>query len=128
MKVRHRKGIVGTVRAGWQRLVLKLEDLAVEHGRHAKRARRVRPGEPKPQEPADERTMRRVAEAQNGGISSAESDARFARGENPGGMHHKAVRRDEGEVHPRPEREEPQGREERVPGGQRRLAETRRGS
>jgi hypothetical protein len=41
---------------------------------------------------ADEKTIRRIAEAQAGGISSAESDARYARGENPGGLHHKAQR------------------------------------
>ena len=39
---------------------------------------------------ADERTIRRIAEAQAGGISSQESDARYERGENPGGIHHKA--------------------------------------
>jgi hypothetical protein len=77
---------------------------------------------------ADERTIRRIAEAQSGGTSSQESAARYARGENPGGMHHKAVRRDEGPVHPRPEYEEPQERKETVPGGERHIAVNRRGS
>src|SRR3954468_20934374 len=43
---------------------------------------------------ADERTMRRMAEAERGGLSSRESTARYERGENPGGLHHKAVRRE----------------------------------
>ncbi|MDC3962700.1 hypothetical protein [Polyangium jinanense] len=41
---------------------------------------------------ADERTIRRIAEAQAGGISSQESDARYESGEHPGGLHGKAVR------------------------------------
>jgi hypothetical protein len=41
---------------------------------------------------ADERTIRRIAEAQSGGISSQESDARYESGEHPGGLHGKAVR------------------------------------
>lgn len=43
-------------------------------------------------ETSDERTMRRIAESQAGGISSKESDARYERGENPGGLHHKGQR------------------------------------
>ncbi|MCC6554645.1 MAG: hypothetical protein IT372_16830 [Polyangiaceae bacterium] len=76
---------------------------------------------------ADERTMRRVAEAEHGGLSSEESAARFARHENPGGTHGKAPVREEGPPHERPEQEEPQERVERVPGGERRLRATRRG-
>lgn len=76
---------------------------------------------------ADERTMRRVAEAEHGGISSEESAARFARQENPGGTHQKAVRREEGPPHPRPEQEEPQERVERVPGGEKHMPAVRRG-
>jgi hypothetical protein len=84
-------------------------------------------------EVADERTMRRIAEAQHGGISSAEGTERWLRGENPGGLHHKAPRRpeDEPDMMPereRPEQEEPQGRKERIPGGERHLPETRRGT
>ncbi len=80
-----------------------------------------------PSEPADERTIRRVAEAQSGGLSSRESDARYERGENPGGLHHKAVRR-EGPEHPRHHLEEPRERKETVPGGTRRIPVMRRGS
>jgi hypothetical protein len=43
-------------------------------------------------ETADERTFRRIAEQQAGGISSQEGSARYERGENPGGLHHKAQR------------------------------------
>ena len=75
---------------------------------------------------ADERTLRRVAEAERGGISSEESAARFARQENPGGTHHKAPRREE-RAHPRPAQEEPQARVERVPGGEKRMHAVRRG-
>ena len=45
---------------------------------------------PRPVPHADERTIRRIAEAQMGGVSSQESDARYQRGENPGGIHQKA--------------------------------------
>jgi hypothetical protein len=41
---------------------------------------------------ADERTIRHVGEAQLGGISSEESRAAYERGENPGGLHHRARR------------------------------------
>jgi hypothetical protein len=80
-----------------------------------------------PSEPADERTIRRVAEAQSGGLSSSESAARYERGENPGGLHHRAVRR-EGPEHPRHHLEEPKERKEKVPGGTRRIPVMRRGS
>jgi hypothetical protein len=39
---------------------------------------------------ADERTMRRIAEAQAGGMSSEEGRARWERGDHPGGLHGKA--------------------------------------
>jgi len=38
-------------------------------------------------EKADERTQRRTAEEQGGGMSSQESAERYASGENPGGTH-----------------------------------------
>lgn len=77
---------------------------------------------------ADERTMRRVAEAEAGGISSQESAARYARGENPGGTHQKATGRPSEQIpHPRPSFEEPQERVERAPRGEKRLPSTRRG-
>jgi hypothetical protein len=37
---------------------------------------------------ADERTIRRMAEDELGGTSSAESREAYLRGENPGGLHH----------------------------------------
>jgi hypothetical protein len=75
-------------------------------------------------ETADERTIRRVAEAQAGGISSQESDARYERGENPGGLHHKAER-------PPPdaemfEIEEPPDRTQTHRGSRRTMASNRR--
>jgi hypothetical protein len=42
----------------------------------------------RPSEHADERTIRRVGEAQLGGMSSAASREAYERGENPGGLHH----------------------------------------
>ncbi len=68
-----------------------------------------------------------MAEAERGGSSSRESAARYERGENPGGLHQKAVRR-EGPEHPRPHLEEPQERKEKVPGGTRHIPVMRRGS
>lgn len=92
------------------------------------RARRAsRPRWRPPIERADEKTMRHVAEAQRGGLSSRESAARYERGENPGGLHHRAVRR-EGPEHERPSLEEPQERKEKVLGGPRRIPVMRRGS
>lgn len=76
---------------------------------------------------ADERTIRRIAEAQSGGVSSEESAARFARGDNPGGLHHRMVHHD-GPEHQRPELEEPQERDERRPGHSKHLAAHRRGA
>lgn len=80
-----------------------------------------------PTEHADERTIRRLAESERGGLSSRESSARYERGENPGGLHHKAVRR-EGPEHPRHHLDEPRERKEKVPGGTRRIPVMRRGS
>jgi hypothetical protein len=47
-------------------------------------------GESAPARPehADERTIRRVGEAQLGGMSSEASREAYARGDNPGGLHH----------------------------------------
>ena len=88
--------------------------------------KRAPPSPARQQDHADERTARRMAEDEHGGISSAESAARWERGDNPGGLHHKAVRR-EGPEHQRPDQEEPQERRERVPGGEPSLPATRRG-
>lgn len=79
-----------------------------------------------PRETADERTMRRIAEKQAGGISSQESDARYVSGENPGGLHQKAQR-------PPPdaeqfEIEDPFGRTETHRHTRRTMAFARRGS
>lgn len=51
------------------------------------RKARARPRVPKT---SDERTMRRIAEAQAGGMSSQEGRARYEHGEHPGGLHGKA--------------------------------------
>jgi hypothetical protein len=85
------------------------------------------PARPRAPEHADERTLRRTAEAQRGGLSSEESAARYARGDNPGGTHRKAVRH-EGAEHQRPGLYEPQERKETVPGGERHIAVMRRGA
>lgn len=80
----------------------------------------------KPVEHADERTIRRIAESQNGGLSSEESAARYASGENPGGLHHGAVR------HADPLAddviEEPEERKERRPRHERHMSASRRGA
>jgi hypothetical protein len=76
---------------------------------------------------ADERTIRRVLEEQHGGISSEESDARYASGENPGGLHHKMAHHD-GPEHQRPSLEEPQDRKERRPGHNKHMSANRRGT
>jgi hypothetical protein len=88
----------------------------------------IAPPQRRPPEHADERTMRRKAERDAGGTSSAESAARYARGDDSGGTHGgKAVPR-EGPEHQRPELEEPQAREERIPGGEDHIPEKRSGA
>jgi hypothetical protein len=80
---------------------------------------------------ADERTMRRVAEVQRGGLSSEQSDARYASGQHPGGIHQRSTAPPPADAdssqHQRPEHEEPQDRVERVRGRERRMPSTRRG-
>ena len=66
----------------------RLADRLLEGARSRWRGRLQQ--EPAARAHADERTIRRIAEAELGGISSEESVARYARGENPGGLHHKA--------------------------------------
>lgn len=51
------------------------------------RRARARPSIPKT---SDERTMRRIAEAQAGGMSTEEGRARYEHGEHRGGLHGKA--------------------------------------
>ncbi len=84
------------------------------------------PASPLAAPPADERTARRLAEAERGGLSSAESAARLACGDNPGGLHHKRVQR-EGPERPRPEQDEPPERKERLHGREKHLPALRRG-
>jgi hypothetical protein len=98
-----------------------------EQPRAAETGRSVPAKQPWTPAHADERTMRRIAEAQHGGESSQQSAARYARGENPGGTHHKAVRHD-GPAHQRPALYEPQERKETVPGGEKHIAVMRRGA
>jgi hypothetical protein len=109
----------------WLRHLIDLFALRVKAMLHARRA-------PLPwwrpfTDHADERTIRRLAELQRGGLSSREGVARYERGENPGGLHHKAVRR-EGPEHPRHHLEEPKERKEKIPGRVRCIPVMRRGS
>jgi hypothetical protein len=87
---------------------------------------------PHPEAHTDERSARRRGEQAHGGISSQEGAERWARGENPGGLHHKAKRHpgeeDDLAVERDPDLEEPEGRKERIPGGERHMSEVRRGS
>jgi hypothetical protein len=144
MRSRHGGRSRATAAADW--LVGKLVDVGISISRFTseRRERRAQqrrepteapaaPAEGAPPRTSDERTQRRMAEAQHGGISSAEGSARWERGENPGGLHHKAQRNPEAEADRMPERErpddeEPQARVDRVPGGERHLPATRRGS
>ncbi|WP_437855933.1 hypothetical protein [Sorangium sp. So ce363] len=90
--------------------------------------REIAPPQRRPPEHADERTMRRTAERDAGGTSSAESAARYAGGVHVGGTHGgKAVPR-EGPEHQRPELEEPQARIERTSGGEDHIPEKRSGA
>ena len=127
--------VAGLVR----RLVMKLESVGLVR-RFVKKAYRVEMPENQagarqnetryeapPVEHADEKTIRLIATAQDGGISSEESRLRYERGENPGGTHHKAVHRDEGPLHLRPQYEEPQGSKERIPGKEKHMSELRKG-
>lgn len=73
---------------------------------------------------ADERTIRRIAEAQSGGISSQESDARYESGEHAGGLHGKAVRPPpDAEIY---ELDEPEDRTHAHRGSRRTMASMRR--
>jgi hypothetical protein len=73
----------------------------------------------------DERALRRAAERERGGMSTAEAAAAFARGEIKGGTHGgKAVHFD-GPEHQRPNLDEPVARVERHPHGENHMAERR---
>jgi hypothetical protein len=119
-----------TARSSLRWIARRLEDfviLLVRFGAAYRRRRASREPAPPPAPPhADERTARRLAEARSGGVSSAESAARLARGENPGGLHHKGVRH-ECQERLRPDRDEPPERKVRLHGGEKHLSAMRRG-
>jgi len=73
--------LLHTVEKGITRLVRRFAD------RHRAAPRRAPERRDSVQVHADERTIRRAAEAQDGGVSSQESRAAYERGENPGGLH-----------------------------------------
>jgi hypothetical protein len=125
MRVRIRNGLRATARRAMTWAVHRLEDLAVTLVRQLTHRRPAPPPAVRPPEHADERTARRLAEQEHGGVSSAQSVARWEKGDNPGGTHRKAVRH-EGPERPRPSQEEPQERKERVPGGEKHLPANRR--
>ena len=75
-----------------------------------------------------ERSIRRQAEKQRGGLSTAESAARYSRGENRGGTHGGRAVHFDGPEHERPRDVEPQARDERVPGGHAHMSEHRGGN
>ena len=75
----------------------------------------------------DEHAMRRAAEQANGGLSTAESKARYDNGENKGGTHGGKAVHFEGPEHQRPELDEPQAREPRMPHQANHLGERRAG-
>jgi len=52
---------------------------------------RAHAGNVRREEHADERTIRRAAEAELGGMSSEESRRAYENGENPGGLHHRGA-------------------------------------
>ena len=127
MRRRHFRAVA---RSSLTWVVCRLEDLVVFLVRHRDAFRRRHadraPRPPRPPSHADERTARRLAEAENGGLSSAESAARLACGDNPGGLHHKRVPRASPE-RLRPDQEEPPERKERAHGRQNHLPAMRRG-
>jgi hypothetical protein len=105
-----------------------LRRMAQALDRHVRRAAEARIEIRRTGQRSDERTLRRVAEAQQGGLSSQESAARYARGDNPGGIHHRAAPHlREGQLYEGPDGEEPPARAERAPGRPKRMASTRRG-
>jgi hypothetical protein len=75
----------------------------------------------------DERAMRRAAEQELGGMSSAEAAEKFARGEIKGGTHGGKAVHFEGVEHERPSIYEPTARIERHPHGETHMAERRSG-
>ena len=125
MRVRMGTKLGAAARQALAWLVHRMEDVAVAILRMAGRRRRPPARSPRPAR-ADERTVRHLAEEERGGLSSAESAARWVSGDNPGGLHHKAVHH-EGPEHQRPSQDEPQDPKERVPRGEYHMATNRRG-
>src|SRR5262245_35638662 len=116
MRARYRRAVQAAASAALTYLVLKLEDIGLALLRFAGKRRqrryevRLAPSARSPAsvpETADERTIRRMAEAERGGMSSAEGIDRWLRGDNPGGLHQKAQRRPADEADMMPERERP---------------------
>jgi hypothetical protein len=85
--------------------------------------------EPEPETPhADERTIRRMAEREHGGISTDEMLARYEAGLNPGGLHGRAMRDRLGTDDVRHVEDEPDDPKARRPGHARHMPAHRRGS
>jgi len=77
--------------AGWLLLIERLLRMRREARTGRPRTgRTAQTGVPKNH--VDERTIRKIAEEQDGGISSASSRSAYERGENPGGLHHGGTR------------------------------------
>jgi hypothetical protein len=95
--------------------------------RHRARPEVARPQRTPPKHD-DERSMRRAAERDAGGMSSARSVGRYAGRPDLAGTHRgKRVLR-EGPEHQRPELDEPQAREERTLSGEDHIPEKRSGA
>lgn len=77
---------------------------------------------------ADERTIRRMAEHQGGGISTDEMLARYEAGLNPGGLHGRAMRERLASDEIRHGSDEPDDPKARRPGHERHMPAHRRGS
>jgi hypothetical protein len=75
----------------------------------------------------DERAMRRAAEHEHGGMSTAEAAEKFAKGEIKGGTHGGKAIHFEGAEHERPSLYEPSPRIERHKHGDNRMSERRSG-
>jgi hypothetical protein len=120
-RVRHALLADGIMRRALRRLAHAL-------GRRMHRAAAGRAEFRRTEQRADERTLRRVAEARHGGLSSQESAIRYVRGDNPGGTHNNgAPHLRDRQLYPGPDEEEPPARTERAPGKAKRMASTRRG-
>jgi hypothetical protein len=104
--------IGGLVRGATRRIERRITGaLERRYSKNVSPARGATPAQDRIASPAaDERTIRRVAESQDGGISSQASAERYERGDNPGGTHGGPGREDRIHDRLRPEDEEPQPR------------------